>query len=146
MNYFKALLLLSMTLMLSSCSSDDSGGGAQGGIGEVAAALTNQATPSATLSDDIKASATKTDRGRYHGRHNGNRPTWYFPRNMSSYPSKFKVSIPGCSSFEVRNNNGRRYVNGGYIVKQSDVPGRGLALVAPAGCSSRSASITFVPK
>jgi uncharacterized protein YceK len=145
MRFFKALLLLSVTLLLSSCGSDDdSGGGAQGGSGEVSAETTQVNNPGNTRASE--SGITKTDYGRYHGRHNGNRGTWYFPRNMSSYPSTFDVSISGCSSFTVNNNNGRRYTTGGYIVKQSDVPGRGLALVAPASCGSRSARITFVQK
>lgn len=140
MNYFKALLLLSVTLMLFSCGSDDddSAGGAQGGSGEVATAQTSAANAAET------AKATpRSEKGKYHGRTNGGRPTWYFSRSMGSYPSNFKVSVANCATFEVKNNNGTRFTYGAYIVKQSHVSGRGMALLAPQKCGSTLASITI---
>ncbi len=40
-------------------------------------------------------------------------------------------------------NNGTRWEGRGYIVKQSDVTGRGLAVVAPASCKSTIANLTW---
>ncbi|MBT8345351.1 MAG: hypothetical protein KJO28_03530 [Desulfofustis sp.] len=152
MKFIKSILLLSVTLMLFSCSSD-SGGGAQGGSGEVPGVLTYDPNAPQTDQKNLKetaataqtseASGTRTDKGTYHGRTNGGRPTWYFPKNMSSYPSTFTVKIPNCSSFQVVNNNGKRFEQGLYIVKQSHVSGRGLALLAPSKCGSRTALITY---
>lgn len=135
MKYFKTLLILSMTLMLSACDSGSDNNG-----DSVVNALTG--SPELPGSQTSETSSSNTDVGSYHGRTNGDRPTWYFPRNMSSYPSTFTVSVAGCSSFRVI-NNGRRYVTGGYIVKQSHVSGRGLALLAPSSCGSRKATITY---
>ena len=138
MNYFRTLLLLCVTLMLFSCGSDDdSGGGAQGGSGEVATAQTSDANPAATNS-------ARSEKGKYHGRTNGGRPTWYFSRNMGSYPSTFKVNLANCATFDVVNNNGKRFTYGAYIVKQSHVSGRGMALLAPQKCSSRVANVTII--
>lgn len=83
------------------------------------------------------------DEGLYWGRHNGNRPTWYFPKSMGSYPQQFTMVIDGCATVNVTNNNGSRFVEGSTIVKQSDVPGRGLAVVGSAGCYSRTAYILY---
>ena len=155
MNYFKTLLLLTVSLMLFSCASDDDSGGAQGGSGEVPSAQTvANAAPTAQTTQvnnpgNIRATEsgiTKTDNLWYRGRTNGNRPTFYAPRDMKDYPSTFDVSIANCRSFTVNNNNGRRWEGGGYIVKQSHVSSRGLALVAPASCNSSTAKITFVQK
>lgn len=149
MNYFKTLLLLSVTMMLFSCGSDDSGGGAQGGSGVLsydpnapATAQTDEAT-TAAAAQTAEATGTRTDKGKYHGRTNGGRPTWYFPKNMGSYPSTFTVTIANCKKFQVTNNNGKRFETGLYLVKQSHVSGRGMALLAPSHCSSRVASVTY---
>ena len=157
MNYFKTLLLLSVTLMLISCGSDDddSGGGAQGGSGEVSAAQTTQhpnaknapaaetTTQADTGSKFTADTGVRVDNGWYRGRTNPDRPTWYFPKNMGAYPKSFTVNIANCGSIQVVNNNGKRFEQGLYLVKQSDVPGRGMAVLAPSKCSSRVATVQY---
>jgi len=88
-------------------------------------------------------SGENTEDGRYVGRHNGNRPTWYFSKNMRDYPQQFTVVVDGCVTVEVTSNNGTRFVSGTTIVKQSDVPGRGMAVIASAGCYSRLCHIIY---
>ncbi len=83
------------------------------------------------------------DNGRYVGRTNGNRPTWYFPRNMRDYPQQFTLVIDGCATVEVTSNNGRRFVSGATIIKQSDVPGRGMAVLTSPGCYSRTSHVNY---
>ncbi len=135
MKYFKTLLLLSVTFIFSACDS-----GSDSGEDSVVNALTG--SPNLTSNQTSETSSSNNDVGSYHGRTNGDRPTWYFPKKMSSYPSTFTVNVAGCSSFRVL-NNGKRWVKGGYIVKQSDVSGRGLALLAPSSCGSRKATISY---
>ncbi len=93
-------------------------------------------------SDENVPSLGVTENGKYHGRHNGDRPTWYFDKNLKDYPSEFHLNIEGCCSYFVL-HNGVRWETDGYIVKQSDVPGRGMAIVAPAFCKSKIATITY---
>ncbi len=75
-------------------------------------------------------------RARYHGLTNGGRPTFYFDRNMGTYPARFTVTVVGCATVEVPNNNGHRHEGGGLVIKQSEVAGRGMAVVATAACRS----------
>lgn len=85
-----------------------------------------------------------TESLRYVGRTNGDRPTWYGNKKMNQYPKVFVVTIEGCTQFSVNDNNGKREVNNGVIVKQSDVSGRGLALVGLRSCKATEASISYV--
>ena len=89
------------------------------------------------------ASSGVTEYGRYVGRTNGSRPTWYFSKTMSRYPSSFRLVIPGCTSGLTVSNNGSRWESGGYLAKQSDVAGRGLAVLAPSSCSSSTSYIVY---
>ena len=73
---------------------------------------------------------------KYHGRTNGNRPTWYFSKKMAQYPQTFTIVINGCPGLTVTSNNGVRFEKNGIIVKQSDVAGRGMAVVVPSSCQS----------
>lgn len=142
----KLSLLLLVVLSLSSCDwpwEDDD----EDDVTTTTGSGTNVGTTaSSTSTGDTTTTATTTsgvtENGRYVGRTNGNRPTWYFSKTMSRYPSTFKVSVSGCASFTVK-NNGSRYETGGYIIKQSDVSGRGMAALAPASCSSRSITISY---
>lgn len=108
------------------------------------------ATVSTTSSEDSEEgddtetqSSGITENGGYVGRTNGDRPTWYFSKTMSRYPSSFELNIPGCASGLTVTNNGTRWEYGGYLAKQSDVAGRGLAVLAPASCSSSTAYIVY---
>jgi len=83
------------------------------------------------------------EKADYHGRYNGDRATWYLSKKMSSYPKDFTVVVSACKTFEVKDNNGTRFEYGGYIIKQSDVAGRGMAIVAPASCKSTEAYVKF---
>jgi hypothetical protein len=87
--------------------------------------------------------ANKTESGRYHGRHNGDRPTWYFSKNFNQYPSPITVNIPGCLANKSITHNGVRYESGGLILKQSEVSGRGMAMVMSSSCQSEAATITY---
>lgn len=75
--------------------------------------------------------------GYYRGRTNGNRPTWYFNKKMGDYPSQFTVVIKGanCKTITVQNNGERYEKELPYLVKQSDVKGRGMAVLASADCN-----------
>jgi hypothetical protein len=87
--------------------------------------------------------ANKTESGRYHGRHNGDRPTWYFSKNFNQYPSPITVNIPGCLANKSITHNGVRYESGGLILKQSEVSGRGMAMVMSSSCKSETATIAY---
>ncbi len=102
------------------------------------AATTETATETAT-----ETQGSSTEKGLYWGRHNGDRPTWYYSKSMSRYPNQFTVVIDGCSTVTVTSNNGSRWTGGGIIVKQSDVSGRGMAVIGSAGCSSRTSHINY---
>ncbi len=84
-----------------------------------------------------------TEEGLYWGRYNGNRPTWYYSKTMASYPQQFTVVIEGCATVEVTSNNGIRFESGATIIKQSDVPGRGMAVIGSAGCYSKRSYINY---
>ncbi len=76
------------------------------------------------------------EKGKYHGLTNGNRPTWYFSKRMNEYPSTFDITIPGCNTINVKNNGVRDDHHDGYLVKQSDVKGRGMVVLANKDCNS----------
>lgn len=105
-------------------------------------AVTSGAEAAPTEAKEQPATGYEED-GIYWGRHNGNRPTWYFSRRMEDYPDTFTIVVDGCATVEVTGNNGHRFVEGSTIVKQSDVSGRGLAVVASAGCYSKTAHLIY---
>ncbi len=81
----------------------------------------------------------------YHGETNGGRPTFYTYKSASKFPKTFEVSVAGCASFTATLSSGCRYEHGGksgYVVKESEVSGRGLAVVAPSSCKSSFATLT----
>lgn len=103
--------------------------------------------PSATeVSDppELKDSAMVTEPLRYHGRHNGDRATWYGSKNLSAYPQTFIIEVPGCTKFSINSHDGNRIEHEGYVVKQSGVDGRGMAIVAPQSCQSQEAAISYM--
>lgn len=71
----------------------------------------------------------------YFGLTNGGRPTFYFSQVMSAYPAQFQVVVVGCASVTVINNNSR-FEGGGLVIKQSEVSGRGMGVIALASCQS----------
>lgn len=82
--------------------------------------------------------------GRYHGLTNGERPTFYFQKTMSGYPSTFTLVVPTCTDGITVTNNGTRYEGQGWILKQSDVPNRGMAVIpSRAGCKATTAHIVY---
>lgn len=101
-------------------------------------ALPAHAVTSGTTYTQSNTTTTQsiTETGRYSGRHNGDRPTWYFSKKMAEYPDSFTIEVAGCTTVTVTGNNGHRYVEGATIVKQSDVAGRGMAVITSSGCSS----------
>jgi len=96
----------------------------------------------ATIPDVVVPSSTK-ENGSYLGRYNGDRPTWYLSKVMSAYPTTLSFTVKGCIADKQITNNGTRWEAGGYIVKQSDVPLRGMAIVAPASCKSKIAWVEY---
>lgn len=106
-------------------------------------ALPAHAVTSGTSEPVADTQGNVREDGSYHGRHNGDRPTWYFSKNMSDYPQTFTVVIEGCSETTVTDNNGERYEEGWVVVKQSDVSGRGMAVVGSPSCGSRSCYIMY---
>lgn len=88
-------------------------------------------------------SAGKThEDGRYHGRGNGDRATWYFKGRMESYPKELRVVIPGFLDRTIV-TNGKRYDRGGLLLKQSDVRGRGMALLVDKRYKGKSCKIYY---
>jgi len=65
----------------------------------------------------------------YRGRTNGDRATWYGKQLFSKYPRTLRVTIPGFLD-ETITHNGVRYETSNLLVKQSDSPGRGIAILA----------------
>lgn len=150
-----AVLLL--TLWLSGCDwpweDDDDDIEVSSGSGTVEVDTTSsEDTTTASLTvtseqeDDDDTETTYsgiTEYGNYVGRTNGDRPTWYFSKTMSRYPTTFELNIPGCATGVTVTNNGTRWESGSYLAKQSDVTGRGLAVLAPSSCSSSTAYIVY---
>lgn len=100
--------------------------------------------PSPTPPDDLPVVDPVTNiKGDYQGRlKDHDRPYWYWPGSMSSYPAVFKIQVSGCKSITVNNNGKRVEVDGyhGYIVKQSDVQNRNkMALIGPQSCKATKA-------
>lgn len=79
---------------------------------------------------------------RYWGRHNGNRPHWYSFKPSSQFPKAIRIIVDGCSEFDI-NYNKTRWEGNGWIVKESEVPGRGLTVVGPVSCESRIAEVRY---
>ncbi len=84
-----------------------------------------------------------TEHGNYHGRYNGDRPTWYFSKRMKDYPQKLTVVVDGCAKVKITSHDGKRFSGGGLVVKQSHVTGRGMAVIAPSSCKSRTSHIVY---
>jgi len=99
--------------------------------------------PASAAAPAPAAASSGREKGVYHGRFNGNRPTWYLGKTMGRYPQQFTVVIDGCGSIQVTSNNGHRFSSGSIVVKQSDVPGRGMAVVGSPACGSRSCYIEY---
>lgn len=108
---------------------------------QIAAAKSEDPTPAIP---DIEDPTMITEALRYHGRHNGDRATWYAKKELKNYPQTFVIEIPGCTTFSVNEHDGKRIEHGGYIIKQSDVTGRGLVVVAPQSCQSRDATLSYI--
>ena len=133
MKIIKGLLLLVVFVTLAGCDwpwDDDDDVDVTSGTGEVAV-------------EQTKEYVYTTEYGKFAGRTNGDRPTWYFSKRMSSYPSKFMLTVEGCRSDISITNNGSRYESGIVIVKQSDVAGRGMAVVYHSSCKSETAYVVY---
>ncbi len=90
----------------------------------------------------ITSDLTRED-GKYHGRPNGDRPQWYFTKDLKDYPKTIILDIPGCFDSKVINHDGIRYDVDSLVLKQSDVAGRHMAILAPQSCKSEIATITY---
>ena len=94
--------------------------------------------------EDLEAAPEATkEQGNYHGRTNGNRPTWYFSKNMNEYPKEFFFTVQGCGGLNIVNNGIRYDPHNGWLVKQSDVAGRGMSALAESSCKSTEAFISW---
>lgn len=101
--------------------------------------------PDPNRKDPVDSENMKTERIEIHDRTNGNRPTFYAEKNMKDYPSSFIVEIVGCNKWSVNDNNGTRSEHtGNYLVKQSDVKGRTMAILGPNTCNSTEAFIYYM--
>jgi hypothetical protein len=90
-----------------------------------------------TLSDD--SGLDSPSYADYFGLTNGGRPTFYWYIDMAAFPATFTLEIPGCLSATVE-NNGVRWEGYGWILKQSHVIGRGMALIG-SGCYATEAYV-----
>ena len=88
------------------------------------------------------SSSSTVEKLWHRGFTNGNRSTWYGNMDMSKYPSPMRVQIDGCVDTTI-NHNGHRYDSGGLLVKQSDVPGRGIAVLIEKSCRSKVARLIY---
>jgi hypothetical protein len=110
-------------------------------------AAINAQAPQSTFPWDLFNAAIKTakpkkrtlikEEGIWWGWHNGGRPTFYFRHLMMDYPPTFRLVQAGCEDVTVI-NNGHRFTTKYIIVKQSDVPGRGMALTNQSGQCTKS--------
>jgi len=98
-----------------------------------------------TSSSTTTTTTTKASRetGTYWGVYNGGRPQWYFKKKMSQYPKTIKVVISGCITKTISNNGSRYEGSNGFVAKQSEVSGRGMAVVGPYGCASKTAYVEY---
>ncbi|AGF77050.1 hypothetical protein UWK_00467 [Desulfocapsa sulfexigens DSM 10523] len=120
--------LLIFMLAFTGCSDND----------DDSSTATNSATGSGV------AIPSSSEDGLYWGRHNGNRPHWYYSMAMRDYPNDFYLTVQGCTTRLAVNRNGTTRVElGGYLLKQSDVPGRGMVVLGPSSCYSRVSYIEF---
>lgn len=87
-------------------------------------------------------SGSGTEYATYFGPTNGGRPTFYFSKSMSDYPTTFTLTVENCLSATAVSNNGHRWEGGGWVLKQSEVPSRGMGLIG-SGCYSTQAYITW---
>ena len=86
---------------------------------------------------------TTTEACIYHGRYNGDRATFYCQKDMDEYPSTFQVEIPDYKTVTVANNNGHRATPGGFVIKQSEVSGRHLAITVPKSYKGKECNIKY---
>lgn len=134
MKKIAGVLVLAM-LFLGGCSDDDD---------DVASATgASSTTTTQTSTTAVPEAAKQKESGKYHGRYNGDKPTWYFGKKMSGYPSTIYITVSGCVSNVKVSNNGKRWTGSGLIVKQSEVSGRGMAVLAPSSCKSKSAYVEY---
>lgn len=74
-------------------------------------------------------------------RPNANRPQWYFNKPMKFYGDAFEISFCG-KQFVVPNTNDR-FERGQFLVKQSDVVGRGMVVLGPSTCLGGEAIVKY---
>jgi hypothetical protein len=113
-------------------------------VGTISTTETVATAPTATTPTTTSpvSTGTATESCKYAGRFNGDRMTAYCSKKMSQYPASITIIITGCITKTI-SNNGSRYESGGLIVKQSEVSGRGMAIVMASSCKSTSASVRY---
>jgi hypothetical protein len=80
---------------------------------------------------------------QYWDRPNG-RAQWYSFRPFSSFNFPVLFSVPGCGDKLIDRGdpgweNDERYDKDGWILKESEVSGRGLTLLTPPSCMATEA-------
>ena len=94
---------------------------------------------------------TVTEKGNYSGAKN---PPWlnfYFSRRLEEYPTEFVLNI-GKQKYQVligtrrRGGPGMDGPDGKFYCKQSDVPGRGMAIGIHRKFATKDVSITYAKK
>lgn len=151
MKYLPVILLL----LLMSCSSDPEQSSVSGSDSEKISfpqfpnfptlpqpPTTKPTTEGSTTTPTTTPSASKTEQCKYAGRFNGDRMTAYCSKKMSQYPAKITIDVPGCVNKTIP-NNGTRYQDSYLIVKQSEVSGRGMAIVVNSSCKSTTAYVKY---
>ena len=83
------------------------------------------------------------EKARFHGYSNPDRPTFYFAHRMDWYPREFRIVVKGCYDFTVINNGTRFDRQPHYLVKQSDVSGRGMGLLIHKSCTSKDVYVMY---
>lgn len=104
-------------------------------------ATTKPTTEGSTETSTTPAATISKEYGTYWGTPNGGRPQFYFKKKMNQYPKTFKLVIAGCVNRTITNNGSRFEGSNGLVVKQSEVSGRGMAVVGPYGCVTQTAYV-----
>lgn len=85
---------------------------------------------------------TKIETSTIHpNRNNDNRAQYYFDHDMSFYGNQFVAEF--CGKTITVTNNGTRSEHGSFLIKQSDVSGRGMVFVGPSSCYEKTAQVTY---
>ena len=142
----RLLLILLLALTVNGCDvwddifdDDDDNEEVTLAVEETAAPQASTGTASAQTAS-TSAATSGSEHASYFGTTNGGLPTWYFSKSMGSYPKPMTINLPGCGSATVMDNH--RWVGFGCVLKQSEVPSRGMGLIC-TGCVPKGPYVTW---